>query len=298
MAKATLRSGITLHYQQVGQGPDLVLLHGLTGNLAVWHLKMVPMLWDRFRVTTYDLRGHGYSDVTPSGYTPDDMATDLNDLLDVLGIEQAAFVGHSYGADTALYFALNHPERARAVIAIEPALPAMIHLREREDWEGWNYWVEVLEKSGQTVPAEKRTDVQYLLRESLKMPKKWGPLQGLPRNPKPFLRLLDETTMPDDTLQVGSLSLDRIGDVSTPVTLMCCESSSFITTHEYLVSHLPNVRSVILPRTEWGHFGPLEQPELVAAEVLAALSGNDGESALPEAIPAQAATPATESRSA
>ena len=124
MAKATLRSGITLHYQQVGQGPDLVMLHGLTGNLAVWHLKMVPSLWDRFRITTYDLRGHGYSEVTPSGYTPDDMATDLNDLLDVLGIEQAAFVGHSYGADTALYFALKHPERARAVIAIASACSA------------------------------------------------------------------------------------------------------------------------------------------------------------------------------
>jgi pimeloyl-ACP methyl ester carboxylesterase len=272
MAKAKLRSGITLHYQQVGQGPDLVMLHGLTGNLAVWHLKMVPALWDRFRITTYDLRGHGYSEVTPSGYTPDDMATDLNDLLDVLGIERAAFVGHSYGADTALYFALNHSERASAVIAIEPALPAMIHMREQADWEGWNYWVEVLEASGQVVPPERRTDVQYLLRESLKMPKKWGPLQGLPRNPKPFLRLLDETTMPDDTLQVGSLTLDRIGDITTPVTLMCCESSSFITTHEYLVSHLPNVRSVILPRTEWGHFGPLEQPELVATEIIAALS--------------------------
>ena len=271
MAKATLRSGITLHYQQVGQGPDLVMLHGLTGNLAVWHLKIVPQLWDRFRITTYDLRGHGYSEVTPSGYTPDDMATDLNDLLDALDIERAALVGHSYGADTALYFALRHPDRARAVVAIEPALPAMIHLREREDWEGWSYWVDVLEKSGQTVPPERRTDVHYLLRQSLNMPKKWGPLQGLPRNPKPFLRLLDETTMPEDTLQVGSLTLDRLKDITTPVTLMCCESSSFLTTHEYLLSALPNATSVVLPRTEWGHFGPLEQPELVAEQVLRAL---------------------------
>jgi pimeloyl-ACP methyl ester carboxylesterase len=272
MAKAKLRSGITLHYQQVGQGPDLVMLHGLTGNLAVWHFKMVPSLWDRFRVTTYDLRGHGYSEVTPSGYTPDDMAGDLNDLLDELGIEQAAFVGHSYGADTSLYFALNHPERARAVIAIEPALPAMIHLRNREDWDGWKYWTEVLEANGKDVPPDKRADVQYLLRESLKMPKKWGPLQGLPRNAKPFLRLLDETTLPDDAMQVGSLTLDRLDEISTPVTLMCCESSSFIATHDYLVSHLPNARSVILPRTEWGHFGPLEQPELVTAEIITALS--------------------------
>ena len=44
MPKATLKSGVKLHYQQVGEGPDLVMIHGLTGNLAVWHLKMIPML--------------------------------------------------------------------------------------------------------------------------------------------------------------------------------------------------------------------------------------------------------------
>lgn len=275
MPKITVRSGIKLHYQQVGTGPDLVMLHGLTGNLAVWHLKIVPLLWDRFRITTYDLRGHGYSQVTDSGYTPDDMATDLADLLDALEIENPALVGHSYGGDTVLYFALRYPERANAVVAIEPALPAMIYLREREDWEGWSYWADVLERSGLTVPPDKRTDTEYLLRQSLEMPKKWGPLQGLPRNPKPFLRLLEETSMPNDTLEVGSLTLDRLPDIKTPVTLMCCESSAFIGTHHYLHEHLGNARSVVLPRTEWGHFGPLEQPELVAAEVIRALSNNE-----------------------
>ena len=47
------------------------MIHGLTGNLAVWHLKIIPMLWDHFRILTYDLRGHGYSDVPPTGYTLD-----------------------------------------------------------------------------------------------------------------------------------------------------------------------------------------------------------------------------------
>jgi pimeloyl-ACP methyl ester carboxylesterase len=275
MPKITVRSGIKLHYQQIGSGPDLVMLHGLTGNLAVWHLKIVPMLSDRFRITTYDLRGHGYSEVTKSGYTPDDMATDLADLLDALEIEDPALVGHSYGGDTALYFALRYPGRAHAVIAIEPALPAMIYLRDREDWEGWAYWTDVLERSGLTVPPDKRTDPDYLLRQSLEVPKKWGPLQGLPRNPKPFLRLLEETSMPTDSMEVGSLTLDRLPEITTPVTLMCCESSAFIGTHEYLHEHLGNARSVVLPRTEWGHFGPLEQPELVAAEIVRALPNDD-----------------------
>ena len=162
MPKVTLSSGARLHYQQIGEGPDLVMIHGLTGNLAVWHLQIIPMISNRFRTLTYDLRGHGYSDVTPDGYSCDQMASDLLELLDALEIERPPMVGHSYGADISLYFALNHPERVSEVIAIEPALPAMIHLRSREEWEGWDYWVTILENSGHPVPPERRTDVDYL----------------------------------------------------------------------------------------------------------------------------------------
>src|SRR3954467_11401922 len=114
MPKALLESGLKLHYQRVGTGPDVVMIHGLTGNLAVWHLRIAPLLMDRFRLLTYDLRGHGYSDMPPTGYTADDMAGDLLGLLDRLEIERASLVGHSFGADIALYFAHHFPERVDA----------------------------------------------------------------------------------------------------------------------------------------------------------------------------------------
>ena len=148
MPKVVLDNGLTLHYQQVGDGPDVVMVHGITGNLAVWHLQIVPALSDRFRVLTYDLRGHGYSDTPPSGYTPDDMADDLLGLLDALEIERPAIVGHSYGADIALYFAARHPDRVSQVMAIEPALPALEDLRAHDGWAGWRYWVAALERAG------------------------------------------------------------------------------------------------------------------------------------------------------
>ena len=88
MPKVQLPNGVRIHYQQVGEGPDLVMVHGLTGNLAVWHLRIVPELSDRFRVLTYDLRGHGLSDTPPTGYSPDAMAEDLLGLLDALEIER------------------------------------------------------------------------------------------------------------------------------------------------------------------------------------------------------------------
>ncbi|APW62351.1 alpha/beta fold hydrolase [Paludisphaera borealis] len=289
MPKATLQSGLKLHYQRTGRGPDLVMIHGLTGNLAVWHLKIVPMLADHFRILTYDLRGHGYSDMPPSGYTATDMAADLEGLLDDLGIEQANLVGHSYGADIALYYAFRNPSRVLQVGAVEAALPALIHLRTREDWVGWTYWVEVLERSGVTVPPEHRCDLEYMVRLSMSLPKKWGPLRGLPRNPEKFLRVLDSTPLTSDYEVVGDLTLENIPRVEAPVHLIYAEGSAFLGSHDYLLEHLPNARSVMLPSSEWGHFGPLEQPEAVVGHLIESLAppsaAEDGRVAIPR--PAQ-----------
>jgi pimeloyl-ACP methyl ester carboxylesterase len=273
MPKLVLDSGLSLHYQQIGDGPDVVMVHGITGNLAVWHLQLVPALSDRFRVLTYDLRGHGYSGTPPSGYSPDDMADDLLGLLDGLELERPALVGHSYGADITLYFAARHPDRVSQVMAIEPALPALEDLRSHDGWAGWRYWVAALERAGHQVPPERRTDLRYLIHATIDLPKQWGPLQGLPRNPKPLLRLLEQTTLPEDYRHVGSLTLDRIAQVESPVVLMCAAHSAFRGTFEYLREHLPDVQPILLPQTEWGHFGPLEQPDLVAAHITERLAG-------------------------
>jgi len=273
MPKVTLPSGVRLHYQRVGQGPDLVMLHGLTGNLAVWHLQIVSDLSDHFRILTYDLRGHGLSDAPPTGYTPDDMAEDLLQLMDALEIEQPVIAGHSYGADVAMYLAARAPERVREVVAIEAALPALEGVRRGDDWVGWTYWARALENVGHVVPPERRTDLRYMIRATIDLPKQWGPLKGLPRNPKPMLRLLDETTMPEDHRKVGTLTLERIDALEVPVVLIYQEASAFIYTHDYLLEHLPRVKSVLLPSTQWGHFGPLEQPQEVTQAIVERLLG-------------------------
>ena len=63
--------GLKLHWQQTGEGPDVVLVHAFTSNLAIWMLTgVVEQLSARYRVTSYDLRGHGASSVPPTPAMP------------------------------------------------------------------------------------------------------------------------------------------------------------------------------------------------------------------------------------
>jgi pimeloyl-ACP methyl ester carboxylesterase len=110
-----------------------------------------------------------------------------------------------------------------------------------------------------------------MIRATIDLPKQWGPLKGLPRNPKPLLRLLEQTSLPEDYRHVGSLRLERVAEIKTPVILMYAEQSAFVDTFDCLKAHLPNARPILMPRTEWGHFGPLEQPDVVVGHITSLL---------------------------
>ena len=77
-------NGLTLHVQRAGDsGPDVVLIHGVTGDLSIWFLcQAMQELGKTHRVTAFDLRGHGYSAVPPSGYTSVDQALNIEVLPD------------------------------------------------------------------------------------------------------------------------------------------------------------------------------------------------------------------------
>jgi pimeloyl-ACP methyl ester carboxylesterase len=245
------------------------MLHGLSGNLAVWHLRMVPLLQEHFRVTTYDLRGHGNSSMPPSGYTTRNMAVDLCALLDELGIAQADIVGHSFGADIALHFALIHPDRVRKLALIEPGIPALMQDRKHVDWEGWKYWAEILESlTGVPVPIERRNDVAYMVRRSFEVPVVYGPLKGLPRRKDRVLKLLDTTTMTTDYEVVDELTLPNIATIPHSKLLMYDGASAWLSSFHVLKDLLQNCESVVLPGSELRHFAPLEAPEILVDRLL------------------------------
>lgn len=261
-------NGVSLHYWQMGEGPDMVMLHGLNGNLAVWHLEMVPRLRGEYRITTYDLRGHGRSEMPPSGYSTEDMAKDLNGLLEALGIERAHLLGHSLGADIALHVALRYPEKVRKMVLIEPGIPALLHLRKHEDWEGWAYWAQMIKEfTGIDVPREKWTDLDYMIRLSVTVPILYGPAKGLPRKADGVLRLLETTTIVKDYEAVGDLTLPNLATIPHPKLLLYDSGSPYRGTYEVLRDVLINCTPVLLPPTKHRHFGLLEQAELVLGYV-------------------------------
>lgn len=103
-----------------GAGPDLVLIHSLGADRRLWH-DVLAALRARFRVLTYDVRGHGGTGGPYGPVTIDLMRDDLRTLLDDLGIERPAVVGLSMGGMIAQAFAAAWPERLEALVLADTA---------------------------------------------------------------------------------------------------------------------------------------------------------------------------------
>jgi 3-oxoadipate enol-lactonase len=103
-------NGIELAYTRQGRGAPLVLLHGYPLDHHLWD-EVIPLLEDSFDIILPDLRGFGESTTGDTPITMEDYASDIEGLLDQLGIQKAAIVGHSMGGYVALAFAKLFPER-------------------------------------------------------------------------------------------------------------------------------------------------------------------------------------------
>lgn len=110
--------GERIYYESVGDGPVVVLTHGLGGNHAVWW-RQVPVLADAWRVVTWDQRGFGNSTRATGRVGPEPAVGDLLALLDHLGVERAHLVGQSMGGWVVMGFALRHPGRTASLVVAD-----------------------------------------------------------------------------------------------------------------------------------------------------------------------------------
>jgi pimeloyl-ACP methyl ester carboxylesterase len=136
---------LRLDTAQLGEGPAVVLLHGLsaTKRYVVHRSRVLPRAG--YRVVMYDARGHGASAAPrdPDAYGYPDLVDDLRRVLEQHSIERAALAGVSMGAHTALRFALEEPERVSALVAITPAFTG-----DGPETGPWDRMADALERAG------------------------------------------------------------------------------------------------------------------------------------------------------
>jgi pimeloyl-ACP methyl ester carboxylesterase len=110
--------GHEVRYREAGDGPVLLLIHGMAGSSAAWREVMGPLATDH-RVIAPDLLGHGESAKPLGDYSLGAFASGLRDLLGVLDVERATVVGQSLGGGVAMQLAYQHPEMCERLVLVD-----------------------------------------------------------------------------------------------------------------------------------------------------------------------------------
>jgi len=197
------RAGVELALEKAGEGIPVVLLHGLTATRRYVVMGSRALERSGHRVISYDARGHGRSSPAPqpSAYGYEELAADLEALLDALELPRAALAGASMGAHTIARFALAHPGRVAAAVFITPGYdPASAGNPSR--LARWDALARGLREGGVEGflaaygdpggPEERRETVLKVLRQRLEAHQHPGAvadaLEAVPRS-RPFERL-------------------------------------------------------------------------------------------------------------
>lgn len=277
--KTIAPSGVSINYRCVGEGEDIVLIHGLATSYGFWRLDVLLPLASKHRVTIYDLRGHGYSGMPSSGYTPVDMAEDLDHLLDHLKMPKAHLIGHSMGGVIALQYALLYPQRVRSLTVADSRLRVFQPTQRPKDWPNWTAANKTLQELGIFIPEDEPDSGIWLL-EKLASPE-WqkaknklkGSALSVPFNSinggnysaKQWLKLLNTTTARQDFTYSMGPTKEELSTIQQPVLAIYGEKSQMLPSLGGLKDYLPNCKTVIIPKA--GHFCLLSKPKLFVDSV-------------------------------
>ena len=110
--------GHQIGYRRGGQGPVLLLLHGIAGSSLTW-VPAMRLLESDYTVLAPDFLGHGASEKPPGDYSLGNFASTMRDFLDLLGIDRATVVGQSWGGGVAMQFAYQFPERCERLVLVD-----------------------------------------------------------------------------------------------------------------------------------------------------------------------------------
>lgn len=261
MPRLQLRD-VLIHYQQAGAGPDVVLIHAFTSNLSVWMMTGIVESLDQYRVTMYDLRGHGASGVPDANYSSPHMVDDLIQLCDHLDIQSAYLVGHSYGGVIAMHAASLHPQRVRGVILSDTYFPGLRHLEpDMGQADVWQDLRDTLRKAdveiGETVDFGRLFRVvrdfddqqlEVVKRELGPAGARWLSQVG---------RMAD-TSAGEEMFEEAGLTAEKIAAIEQPVAALYDEFSPFDATAQFLRDNLADCAEDVVPQAK--HLAPVQNP--------------------------------------
>jgi pimeloyl-ACP methyl ester carboxylesterase len=273
MAKVRVDDGVSLYYEEVGQGTPLVFVHEFAGEAASWE-PQVRFFARRYRTIAYNARGYPPSDVPGdvSAYSQDRAADDIRGVLDGLGITRAHVCGLSMGGYATLHFGLRHPSRALSLVVAGAGYGSVAAERERFRQDS-ALTARRLEEDGMKAVAEfyarGPTRVQFLDKD----PQGW----------RAFYERLAAGSAVGHALTLRGVQMtrpsvfelgDRLQRLDVPTLIMtgdedepCLEPALF------LKRMIPMAGLVVMPKA--GHAINLEEPDLFNRALLDFLTAVD-----------------------
>ena len=259
---------IQIYYEIHGSGQPLVLISGLGYGLWQWH-RMVPGLSEHFQVIVYDNRGAGQTDKPAGPYSASMMAADLAGLLDGLGVEKTAVLGHSMGGFIAQQLVLDRPDLVSHLILASTNFGGPNHIPVSP--EALAIMMDTTSdpltrlKNGVTIAAapgfpENQTDIfQSIIAYRLTAP---VPTEAYQAQMGVGLGLATAEAAYEGKLR----------QVSVPTLILFSEHDIVVPVGnaELLAGELSNSQIVVLP--DAGHIFPLEMPEAANKAIIAFLS--------------------------
>ena len=274
-------NGVKLNYLQIesrnqNAPEELVMVHGLATSLAFWYLHYANAFSQRFRVTLVDMRGHGRSEMPACGYTPKNLAIDLQMFLDHVEIETAHIVAHSFGGVVSLNLSLMDPDRVASLILADTHLSAIRDKRDQFVWAHGSAIERVLHSHGLLLDSRDPyfgykllTAVAELQLENAEVPDALldliRPLMagGGKQTAKQWLKLMRTTAAENELMGHDGLTLEALQTLNIPILAMYGDRSQAMMTGEHLLNVWPHAefRRVL----DAGHFFPALKPNEVKA---------------------------------
>ncbi len=248
-----------LNYKEFGQGPPLVILHGLFGMLDNWQT-IAKKLAEDYTVFVVDQRNHGRS-FHKSPHTYEELAKDLADFLEEKWIFKTHLLGHSMGGKTAMKFAMDYPDNVDHLIVADIA---------PKRYEGNHQLIFDALFSIDIAHLESRKRADELLSQKIKNPAiKQFLLKNLSRNKTGGFRWkMNLPVLKEYYGQILSACISEEEIFEGKTLFLKAERSSYITTEdeEIIRTHFPNAIIESIPNV--GHWLHAEAPDAVVKRIL------------------------------